>query len=50
MVAAVSQSVDATARAMGADPQTARHYLDAARAFDGSGIQKWAADLLRPRE
>lgn len=50
VVAAATQSVDATARAMGADPQTARHYLDAAKAFDGSGILKKAADLLRPRE
>ncbi|HYH67459.1 MAG TPA: site-specific integrase [Urbifossiella sp.] len=50
VVAAATQSVDATARAMGADPQTARHYLDAAKAFDGSGILKQAANLLRPRE
>lgn len=49
VVAAATQSVDATARAMGADPQTARHYLDAAKAFDGVGILKDAADLLRPK-
>lgn len=50
VVAAATQSVDATARAMGADPQAARHYLDAAKAFDGSGNLKQAADLLRPKQ
>ncbi|HEX4611184.1 MAG TPA: hypothetical protein VH092_23535 [Urbifossiella sp.] len=30
--------------------QTARHYLDAGKAFDGSGILKQAANLLRPQE
>lgn len=50
VVATATQSVDATARAMGADPQTARHYTDAARAFDGEGVLKDAASLLRPKE
>ncbi|VTR93342.1 integrase family protein : : Phage_integrase [Gemmata massiliana] len=48
VVAAATQNVDATARAMGVDPQTARHYLDAAQAFDRSDILKRAADLLLP--
>ncbi len=50
VVAAATQSVDATARAMGADPQTARLYVDHAKAFDGAGILKDAASLLRPKE
>ncbi len=48
VVAKATQSVDATARAMGADPQTARHYLDAAQAFDRSEILRKAGELLRP--
>jgi hypothetical protein len=47
LTAAMTQSVDATAEAMGADPQTARHYLEAAKAFDRSAILRKAADLLR---
>lgn len=50
VVAGATQSVDATARAMGVDPQTARHYLDAGKAFDGHEILKRAADVLRPKE
>lgn len=49
VVAAATQSVDATAQAMGVDPQTARHYLDAAKAFDRSAILKEAAALLLPK-
>ena len=47
LVAAATQSVDATAQAMGVDPQTARHYLDARKAFDGSGILRAAQAALR---
>jgi UDP-glucose 6-dehydrogenase len=49
VAAAATQSVDTTARAMGVDLQTARHYLDAGRAFDGSGVMKQATNLLRPQ-
>ena len=45
-LAAATQSVDATAQATGADPQTARHYLDAAKAFDRTEILKRASGLL----
>jgi len=48
LVAAATQNVDATAQAMGVDPQTARHYLDAGKAFDRMGIMKRAASLLLP--
>jgi integrase len=48
LVVAATQSVDATAEAMGSDPQTARHYMEAAKAFDRSEILRKAADLLRP--
>jgi integrase len=48
VVATATQSVDATAQAMGVDPQTARHYLDASKAFDRSEILKKAANLLLP--
>lgn len=47
IVAAASQSVDATAQAMGVDVQTARHYLDSAKAFDGRAVLRLATDLLR---
>ena len=47
LVAAATQSVDATAQAMGVDPQTARHYLDAKKAFDGSAVLRAAQDALR---
>jgi hypothetical protein len=50
VVAAAARSVGATAHAMGVDPQTARHYLDAGKAFDRSEILKQAADLLRPKD
>jgi len=49
VVGVATQSVDATARALGADPQTARHYIDAAKAFDRSDILKRAAGLLLPQ-
>lgn len=48
VVVAATQNVDAAARAMGADPQTARHYLDAERAFGSQDILRRVADLLRP--
>jgi hypothetical protein len=48
LVAAATQSVDATAQAMGVDPQTARHYLDARKAFDGSAVLRAAQEALRP--
>ena len=47
LVAAATQSVDATAQAMGVDAQTARHYLDAKKAFDGSSILRAAQEALR---
>lgn len=47
LIAAATQSVDATAQAMGVDAQTARHYLDAKKAFDGSSILRAAQDALR---
>ena len=47
LVAAATQSVDATAQAMGVDPQTARHYLDARKAFDGSAVLRAAQAGLR---
>lgn len=46
-MAAATQSVDATALAMGVDPQTARHYLDASKAFDGSAVLRAAQAGLR---
>ncbi len=43
-----TQSVDATAQAIGIDPQTARkYYLDASKAFSGSELLKQMADVLR---
>ena len=50
VVAAETESVDATAQAMGVDPQTARHYLDAGKAFDRAAILRKAACLLLPGE
>jgi hypothetical protein len=47
-VATATQNVDATAQAMGVDPQTARPYLDAGKAFDRIDIMKRAANLLLP--
>ena len=46
LVATATQSVDATAQAMGIDAQTARHDLDAKKAFDGSAILR-AAQVAR---
>jgi len=48
LVAAATQSVDATAEALGVDPQTARHYMDRAKAFSGSDIMKKLANVLLP--
>jgi integrase len=48
LVAAATQSVDATAEALGVDPQTARHYLDAGKAFQGSELLKKFAQILLP--
>jgi hypothetical protein len=43
-----TQSVDATAQAIGIDAQTARkYYLDAQKAFSGSELLKQMADVLR---
>lgn len=44
-----SQSVDATAQAMGVDPQTARHYLEASKAFTPSDLLKRMAGVLLPQ-
>jgi hypothetical protein len=50
LVAAATQSVDATAESLGVDPQTARHYLDRAKAFNGTDVMKrMAAALLPPQ-
>ncbi len=47
LVAAATQSVDATAQAMGVDPQTARPYLDARKAFNGLAMLRAAQAGLR---
>ena len=48
LTAMTTQSVDATAQAIGIDPQTARrYYLDAQAAFDGQEIMKRMADVLK---
>jgi integrase len=43
-----TKNVDATAPAVGADPQTVRHYLNAAKAFDGMEVMRKAPTLLLP--
>jgi integrase len=48
LVAAYTQSVDATAAAMGLDTQTAWHYVDAGRVFNRLDILREAAPRLRP--
>jgi hypothetical protein len=48
LIAATYQNVDATAHALGLDAQTARHYLDAAKAFDRTQMLKQAAAVLLP--
>lgn len=48
LVAAATQSIDATSEALGVDPQTARHYLDAAKAFNGSELLKKLGSVLLP--
>jgi integrase len=46
-----TQSVDATAQAIGIDAQTARkYYLDAQQAFSGTELLKQMADVLRLRK
>jgi hypothetical protein len=47
-VADKTQNVDQTARIMGVDPQTARHYIDAKKAIGGSNVLRELADELRP--
>jgi len=49
LVAAATQSIDATAEALGVDPQTARHYLDASKAFKGTELMKKFASVLLPQ-
>jgi integrase len=45
-----TQSVDATADAIGIDPQTARrYYLDATQSFNGEELLKRMAEILRPK-
>lgn len=45
-----TQSVDATADAIGIDPQTARRYYnDATKAFNSDELLKKMADILRPK-
>ncbi len=49
LVATATQSVDATAQAIGLNPSTARgYYLDAQRAFDADEVFRRAAGLLIP--
>lgn len=48
LVAAATGSVDATAEVLGVDPQTARHYMDRARAFDRADLLKRIAGVLIP--
>jgi hypothetical protein len=50
LVAAATQSVDATAEALGLDPQTARHYLDSATAFKGTELLQKLAGVLLPEK
>ncbi len=47
MLAIGTGSVDAVAEAVGCDVQTARHYLDASKAFNGMEILKRMAPILR---
>jgi integrase len=49
IVVTATGSVDATAQAMGVDPQTARHYLDAKKAYDQEVIMRDATPLLLPK-
>ena len=50
LVAKATGSVDATAEALGLDPQTARHYLDRSKAFDGQEVIRKLSDKLLPPE
>ena len=43
-----TQSIEATAHAMGINAQTARHYVDAEKAFKGSDVLRQLADKLFP--
>lgn len=46
-----TQNVDQTAQAIGIDASTARkYYLDAKTAFDGTGLLKQMASVLRPSQ
>jgi len=49
IVVTATGSVDATAQVMGVDPQTARHYLDAKKAFDSEKTMRGATLLLLPK-
>lgn len=50
LVAAATQSVDATAQAIGLNPATARrYYLDSQRAFDTDEVFRKVAGVLSPR-
>lgn len=49
LTAMATGNVDATAAAMGIDPQTARlHYLDAKKAFSGADLMRKMAGVLLP--
>ncbi len=49
LVATATQSVDATAQAIGINPQTARaYYLDAQRAFQADDVFRKVASVLVP--
>lgn len=48
VLALVTQNVDVLAKVMGVDVQTARHYVDSAKAFDHSDVLKQATDRLLP--
>jgi hypothetical protein len=49
LMTAATQSVDATAQAVGVGPATARrYYLDAQRAFDSDALFTKLAGVLRP--
>jgi hypothetical protein len=51
VVTGQTQSVDATAQAIGLHPATARkYYLDAQKAFDSDDVFRKAAEALRPKK
>lgn len=50
LIATATQSIDATAQAIGVSPATARrYYLDAQRAFNTDEIMKKVAGTLLPK-